>query len=123
MSDDGKLVATHNIGNGDPRIAWYFASEGEYGGVLGGGPKDAYKRPPPAKYKEDNDTWIAEYAVITSFPDVDIDCCGFVFATTKQATAALRVAKRAIADAKANRAPEPWEALALAAGWTPPKRK
>ena len=35
---------------------------------------------------------------------------------------ALRVALAAIRALKENRTPEPWEAKALAAGWTPPKR-
>jgi len=48
---------------------------------------------------------------------------GFVFPTERKARAACAIAKRALADAQSNRTPEPWEALALAAGWTPPKKR
>lgn len=105
-------------------IGWYFDGEGgSFGAMLGEGTTTHRKNPPPSEYNSANDIWIAEYAIYQAIPNVERTSSGFVFPTERKAKAACAIAKRAIADAKANRAPEPWEALALAAGWTPPKKR
>jgi hypothetical protein len=119
MSDRCVLVADHHIGA--YRVGWYF-DDGEIGAVLGDDPAHS-ERQPPTEYSVAAEHHIATYAVFCAMRSVDCDTFGFKFDTMAQAKKALSIAKRAIVDAKANRAPEPWEALALAAGWTPPKGK
>lgn len=104
-------------------VGWYFDSEGEFGAILGEGTTTHRKNPPPLEYNSANDIWIAEYAIYQAIPDVERCDRGFVFPTERKARAACAIAKRALADAQSNRTPEPWEALALAAGWTPPKKR
>lgn len=104
-------------------VGWYFDGEGEFGAMLGEGTTTHRKNPPPPVYSSANDIWIAEYAIYQAIPDVERCVRGFVFPTERKARAACAIAKRALADAQSNRTPEPWEALALAAGWTPPKKR
>lgn len=119
MSDDGALVADHHIGA--YRVGWCFEDDG-IGAVLGDNPTYS-EQSPPAEYSDDAAHHIATHAVFCAMPWVESDEFGFWFDTMAQAKKAHAIARRAIADAKARRKPEPWEALALAAGWTPPKGK
>ena len=120
MTDGGKLIASDEAWDDYPRVGWIF--DGEGGGTLGD--EEMMRTSPPPVPDESEGHWIATYAVAQAFPDADVTSCyGFAFDSMTQARKALAVAKRAIADAKLNRVPEPWEALALAAGWTPPKAK
>jgi len=104
-------------------VGWYFDNEGEFGAMLGEGTTTHRKNPPPSEHNSANDIWIAEYAIYQAIPNVERTSRGFVFPTERKARAACAIAKRALADAQSNRTPEPWEALALAAGWTPPKKR
>lgn len=122
MSDDAKLAVEDT--NHGYRIGYYFSDEGEFGLMIGESRGHKYRKKPPEAYSEDNEAWIATYAIAMAFPDVECGLMsGFKFDSAAQAKKALAIAKRAISDAKAKRTPEPWEALALAAGWTPPKGK
>lgn len=122
MSEEGTLVASDECWDDRPRVGWFFDDEGEGGGTLGDA--EEMRTVPPPVPDESDGHWIATYAVAQAFPGVEADSTyGFRSDSMVQARKALAVAKRAIADAKLNRAPEPWEALALAAGWTPPKAR
>jgi hypothetical protein len=120
MSDSASL-AIYSHRNGW-MIGWYFADEGDFGAMLGEGGAAEYIKTPPAAYDPVNDGWIAEHAIYRTTRDLGTGR-GFVFPSERSAKTALAIARRAIADARKNRTPEPWEALALAAGWTPPKRR
>lgn len=114
------LVASNYLWGRGIHVGWYLADEQEGGATLGYPPSHR-TTPPPEQYKEDNDSWIASYAIAKAFPEVETNEYGFSFDTITQARKALAVGKKAIQDAKLGREPEEWEMKALSEGWRPPR--
>ena len=108
------------------RIAWYLKEEGDFGLALGEMWSENEGKETRPHDDDDPEHWAAERAVagagLVEGKVEDEDEGVWKWETRASAQKALRVAIAAVKDIRANRIPEPWEALALAAGWKPPKR-
>ncbi len=111
-----KLVLEEDRG-GMWRIKWVIAEDdwGD-GAVLGEGTAKDWEGPAPTS-REDWEHWAAQRAA-SATAGVERDQNGFFWESTRDAKAALRVAKEAL---KQDRPMPEWATKALAAGWKPPK--
>lgn len=111
-----KLVLEEDRG-GMWRIKWVVAEDdwGD-GAVLGEGTDKDWEGPAPTS-REDWEHWAAQRAASTT-AGVERDLNGFFWESTRDARAALRVAKEAL---KQERPMPEWATKALAEGWKPPK--